>query len=108
MPHAPSANAVAAAARMRVELGRGRGPLLCPDHREPEHAVTDERDDVDRRSGCVEPRKVVAERPPRPVEVRPEPVTLGPLLLGEGRIGRQRRRRVAAVADDLGRHALGQ
>ena len=91
MPHAPSARAAAAAVAHPVELGRGGRPLLGADHRQAEHAVADERDDVDRRPRRVQPGQVLTERSPRPVEVRPEPVTLGPLLGGEGRVGGQRR-----------------
>ena len=69
-----------------VELGRGRGALLGTDDRQAEHAVTDELDHVDGRPRQIEPCEVLAERPPRPVEVGPEAVTRRPLLGGQGRI----------------------
>ena len=95
--------------RMRVELGRGRRPG-------PRGPTTDSRSmpwptsAMALTAGCAASSRSRYSPNDRHAQSRsgPSPWHASPLLVGERRVGRQRRRRVAAVADDLGRHALGQ
>jgi hypothetical protein len=61
---------------------------------------------VRRWPGLVESRQEGIEGRPAPVEVGTDAATKLAQLVGALRIGRQRRRRKAAQADDFGRHAL--
>ncbi len=67
-----------------------------------------ERGDIDRWPGSIESGEEVAERPPLPVERRPEPTPCQPRCLGESRVGRERRGREPAVADHLRGDSLCQ
>ena len=91
-----------------VELGGGCRSILRPEHGHPQHPVANEGDAVDRGLGLVEAVEILPERLPRPVQFRPETCAGSSLVIGETGVAGEWRGRIAAVTDDLGRHALGE
>ena len=84
------------------QLVRSRGPVLEPDHRQPELAVRHEAEHVDRRGRLLQPLEVAGGRRPGEGHVGGVPVDrLRRELLVEEREAAE-----AAVADDLERDAL--